>query len=127
MDTNTFQEFESFPWDTDNDFNTGLNELLENDRLSSQDKQELILRAKAFYFTKRTGNAINIDEYKTWAYSGSQPDIQSMSASYQDIIDLILSGKPVPGIKEVPNIVLGEQQSSRATAKVRQKPWEMSS
>lgn len=45
------------------------------------------------------------------------------SSNYQELVQLIMSGKPVPGIKEIPDTVLPEQ-SSKSTAKQRTKPWE---
>lgn len=47
------------------------------------------------------------------------------SSNYQELVDLIVSGKPVPGIKEIPDTVLTEQ-ISLSEAKQRVKPWEKS-
>lgn len=43
--------------------------------------------------------------------------------SFAHIVDLITSGKPVPGIKEIPNTVLTGQGTEAAKAR-RKKPWE---
>lgn len=43
--------------------------------------------------------------------------------SYQEIVDLIQSGKPVPGIKEIPTTVLAGQGTTAAKER-RRKPWE---
>lgn len=43
--------------------------------------------------------------------------------SFSHIVDLITSGKPVPGIKEIPDTVL-EGQASEPTRPKRRKPWE---
>lgn len=43
--------------------------------------------------------------------------------SYQEIVELIQSGKPVPGIKEIPNTIL-EGQGTQSTKPRRKKPWE---
>ena len=43
--------------------------------------------------------------------------------SFSQIVELITSGKPIPGIKEVPDTVL-EGQSSQPTTVKRNKPWE---
>ena len=43
--------------------------------------------------------------------------------SFSQIVELITSGHPIPGIKEVPNIVLEGQASQMMTAR-REKPWE---
>ena len=43
--------------------------------------------------------------------------------SFSQIVELITSGEPVPGIKEVPDTVL-EGQASQPMAAKRKKPWE---
>lgn len=43
--------------------------------------------------------------------------------NYQEIVDLIQSGKPIPGIKDIPDTVLAGQGTS-ATQIRRAKPWE---
>lgn len=43
--------------------------------------------------------------------------------SFQDIVELITSGKPVPGIMEIPDVV-SQEPSSRSVGEVRRKPWE---
>lgn len=43
--------------------------------------------------------------------------------SFSQIVDLITSGKTIPGIKDVPDTVLEGQESRPSTAK-RKKPWE---
>ena len=43
--------------------------------------------------------------------------------SFSQIVELITSGGPIPGIKEVPDTVL-EGQASLPTTVKRRKPWE---
>lgn len=43
--------------------------------------------------------------------------------SFEQIVELISTGQPVPGIKDVPDTVL-EGQASRTSAARREKPWE---
>lgn len=43
--------------------------------------------------------------------------------SFSQIVELITSGDPIPGIKEVPDIVL-QGRSSQPTTVKRKKPWE---
>jgi len=44
--------------------------------------------------------------------------------SLAEVVALVSEDKPVPGIKEVPDVQLGMQNSSPATQTVRRKPWE---
>lgn len=113
------------------------------------DKQQLIDQAKSFFYCSHTGNILNLDDFQQWKIangdkyiknkkiselpqqesSDQQPQSLSQdppySSNYQQVVELIMSGKPIPGIKEIPDTVLPEQ-SSTSTAKPRTKPWETS-
>ena len=43
--------------------------------------------------------------------------------SFAHIVELITSGQPIPGIKEIPSTVL-EGQGTQAEKPKRRKPWE---
>ncbi|KAL8712820.1 MAG: hypothetical protein Q9220_003028 [cf. Caloplaca sp. 1 TL-2023] len=43
--------------------------------------------------------------------------------SFNQIVELITKGEPIPGIKEIPDTLLTGQESAATTAK-RKKPWE---
>jgi len=43
--------------------------------------------------------------------------------SFNHIVELITTGQPIPGIKDIPNTVLEGQASQPVQAK-RKKPWE---
>ena len=43
--------------------------------------------------------------------------------SFAQIVDLISSGKPIPGIKEIPDTVL-DGQGTESKREKRRKPWE---
>lgn len=55
--------------------------------------------------------------------SNDKLDDPPYSSNYQELVELIVSGKPVPGIKQIPDTVL-TGQSSTASASQRVKPWE---
>lgn len=54
--------------------------------------------------------------------SGLEPQYPT---SFQDIIELIQSGKSIPGIRDIPDTVLVDQ-GTQARQGRRQKPWEKS-
>lgn len=109
-------------------------------------RQQLTDQAKSFFFCTKTGHILNLDEYYSWrrrteakiqelpdevevkAIEGNveiengNSDEAPYSSNYQQLVELIVSGKPVPGIKTIPDTVLGEQKSE-ATAATRPKPW----
>ena len=43
--------------------------------------------------------------------------------TFNEIVELITTGKPVPGVKDIPNTVL-EGRASESTSSGRRKPWE---
>ena len=65
--------------------------------------------------------------------SGQSAEISSESAgglndapkpaSFAEICEMIAEGKPIPGIKEIPDTILEGQASDNST-QVRKKPWE---
>jgi len=44
-------------------------------------------------------------------------------ATFAEICEMIASGKEIPGIKQIPDVVL-EGQGTQASATKRKKPWE---
>lgn len=55
----------------------------------------------------------------------SQPSVLEAPypITFNQIVDLIVNGRPVPGIKKVPDTLSPSQESQAKTAK-RKKPWE---
>jgi hypothetical protein len=60
----------------------------------------------------------------TPASSSQFPPTAPYPPTFAEIVALIQSGAPIPGIIDVPNIVL-YGQGSKPTARLRRKPWEM--
>ena len=44
-------------------------------------------------------------------------------ATFAEICEMIAQGKPIPGVKEIPDTIL-EGQGTHASANQRKKPWE---
>lgn len=196
-----YKQFLNYDFGADDDFVTGLQEIIdghveslrEQDPLATvlaADRAQLTDQAKVFFFCLKTGNILELDEYRVWLARGGNrykkseqieeieegeqtsgeqtaegeqtaagetsaegeqtqaaigdgtnatsldttsqaPDTASQapegtapySSNYQNVVELILAGKEVPGIKEIPDTVLPEQQSE-AQASQRKKPWE---
>ncbi|KAK8247018.1 hypothetical protein HDK90DRAFT_461806 [Phyllosticta capitalensis] len=55
--------------------------------------------------------------------SSNSPDDAPYPTSFAHIVELITTGQPIPGIKEIPDTVL-EGQGTAPTASRRRKPWE---
>ena len=151
-----FQQLENYDFDSDSEFQSGLQSILSTSTSSSSEKEQLILRAKCFYLSRKLRVLVDIPAYKAWRErpENSQPllnegeapnsapsgasemsDVHALSTheardtmapyptSFSEIVELISSGKPIPGIKEIPGTVL-EGRSSQSTAQGRPKPWE---
>lgn len=136
------QTIETYKFDEDPEFNNGLNVLLANAGTSLEEenrkerengqKSDLIEKAKVFYLnrvnssqqqttTTQAQSATPATEEPTITYS--DPPL-SKQLSYEELVDLISSGKEVPGIRQIPDTVLGHDASSTATADRPKKPWE---
>lgn len=46
------------------------------------------------------------------------------SLNFDEIVEHLLTGKPISGIREIPDMCLTEAASSLSKAKPRPKPWE---
>lgn len=147
-----YKEYLNYDWNSFEDFQQGLQEILgnylelmkERDPLATAippaERALLIDQAKSFFFCSQTGNILNLDDFEQWKRDGGYKFDKSAkisevedetpatnetpySSNYQELVDLIVSGKPVPGIKEIPDTVLSDQKSE-AKASQRLKPWE---
>ena len=107
------------------------------------DLQQLTDQAKVFFFCLKNDQIIELEEYRAWERqwgdryrklkkieeiqpeepSTSTQDEQPYSSNYQNVVELILAGKEVPGIKRIPDTVLLDQKST-AQVQQRKKPWE---
>ncbi|CCH45042.1 hypothetical protein BN7_4620 [Wickerhamomyces ciferrii] len=91
--------------------------------IPTDEKSRLEIQAKTFYFCQQTGNILNIEDYEEWKSNqlNAEPEY---SSNYQELVELIIAGKEVPGIKQIPDTVL-EGQTSQHVAQERKKPWEL--
>jgi len=55
--------------------------------------------------------------------SSSLSDDAPTPATFAEICEMIAQGKPIPGIKEIPDTIL-EGQGTHTSASQRKKPWE---
>ncbi|CAD0056781.1 unnamed protein product [Aureobasidium pullulans] len=140
--TAVFQKLDDYGWDNDNEFQTALASILRSASTPEQ-TAHLTIRARCYYYTRKFKTPVNFEAYQTWLRSkqqaGSEPPSQSnMSseathpsamgeapppASFAEICELIAAGKPIPGIKDIPDTIL-EGQGTQAQAPRRKKPWE---
>ncbi|KAK5163590.1 uncharacterized protein LTR77_010539 [Saxophila tyrrhenica] len=150
--TYLYHQLDEYPWDTDEEFQGGLSAILGSVQDPAQ-VEHLTLRAKCYYFARKSGTPVDFDGYKAWIETQrgvasangtydtlfeAQPQAAGESAggdasggmsdapkpaSFAEICALIQEGKPIPGIKEIPDTVL-EGQASESQTEKRRKPWE---
>jgi len=152
LDTFLFHQLDEYPWDSDEEFQGGLRAILGSVQDPAQ-LEHLTLRAKCYYYARKSGSKVDFEAYKRWVESGREsgqphsfeseqsngaPAVQvgesqqtgtgvmrdaPKPASFAEICELIAEGKPIPGIKDIPDTVL-EGQSTTSQAAKRTKPWE---
>ncbi|MCJ1433854.1 hypothetical protein MMC27_003219 [Xylographa pallens] len=151
VDAELFHQLDIYLWTSDEEFQSGLRAILGPNPKPEQAEQ-LTLRARCFYYSRKHNVAIDFYAYREWhAQQGSSTQMKLNNAvtqstvpreessekvenksaeppapyplSFSHIVDLITSGQPVPGVKEIPNTVL-DGQASRTKRPQRRKPWE---
>ncbi|KAL3421300.1 hypothetical protein PVAG01_07745 [Phlyctema vagabunda] len=148
-DEETYRQLESYHWDRDTEFQGGLSAILGNTTSPAQ-VEELTYRAQCYYFSRKklNGAPINFDGYKAYMASRMQgqgeppatvgpspvqeehpptsaedPKQAPYPQTFSDIVALITSGAPIPGIKDIPPTLLTDQ-ATKPVASKRRKPWE---
>ncbi|CAO3661922.1 unnamed protein product [Umbelopsis ramanniana] len=148
-DAATFQAFDSYDFDKDEQFQAGLPSLLKNQEGKTEtERLELIQRAKWFYYTKFV-QVFDYNEYQQWSINRNSTDhnisdkqdddlVEAKEPSnntdaesetprrltFQEIVERIEKGEEIPGIKQIPN-KLNEAAPSEAKLSARPKPWEV--
>ncbi|KIJ26508.1 hypothetical protein M422DRAFT_55503 [Sphaerobolus stellatus SS14] len=150
-----FNEFSSYKFFEDPAFQEGLQSIISSSQASSAEELENVIgRAKAFYFTRATGRTVTWEEYLKWAKRhpsglelpstpGDPPGADSTAPadqgnqetqdservlSFQEITDLIRTGQThlIPNNKVIPD-ALNPAEPSTSTAPAKKKPWERDS
>ncbi|ANZ74578.1 BA75_01130T0 [Komagataella pastoris] len=100
--------------------------------LQPSEMAQLQNQAKVYYFCSETGNILSLDDYQKWEVQSTETrrlqEISSETAphssKYEDLVDLIVQGKPIPGIKNIPDMVHDSTNISQSSLELRKKPWE---
>ncbi|KAJ1668739.1 hypothetical protein EV178_000002 [Coemansia sp. RSA 1646] len=136
-----FKAFEAYDFENDLAFQTGLKSIPNNS------DPRVLEQAKIFYYSKAVA-PLNSTEYTGWKAAnvdnsdegnriGSHPDPNDAqrlpeagipgapySASFAEVVDMIVKGKEIPGIRDIPD-KLNDQKPSESTSKAPPKPWEI--
>ncbi|GME69066.1 unnamed protein product [[Candida] boidinii] len=122
--------------------------IIDTSKIKDDEKDKLSMQAKVFFFCCETGNILELEDYKEWQKKyvkhqklheiedkdgkddKSQSQDQSVSSdppyssNYEELVDLIMNSKPIPGIKQIPDVVLDPNTASKHALNERKKPWE---
>ncbi|KAK3169938.1 hypothetical protein OEA41_009322 [Lepraria neglecta] len=60
-----YEQLEAYPWDSDPEFQSGLQAILGQDPSPDQ-AQHLTLRARCFYFSRKNNIPVDFNAYQTW-------------------------------------------------------------
>ncbi|KAJ2449641.1 hypothetical protein EV183_004783 [Coemansia sp. RSA 2336] len=107
-----FQQFDSYDFDNDKEFQDGLQKLSE---ISKPDMDA----AKAFYFSRKV-SPIDVAEYTKWKAKQKEAP---HSLSFAEVVQMIAAGQEIPGIQEIPD-KLNQEQPSESKLSAPPKPWE---
>lgn len=74
-----------------------------------------------------------VEEFKTTEkeVSGHIDDVitafepAEYTSNYQQVVDMIVNNKPIPGIKQIPKTILDPANASESNLAPRKKPWEL--
>ncbi|KAJ4313294.1 hypothetical protein N0V94_007020 [Neodidymelliopsis sp. IMI 364377] len=147
-----YEALENYNWDDDVEFQAGLSAILGSNS-SPEQAAELALRARCFYYARKFNVIVDFDTYKAYrnargrpppqtngvqpldftevshdassevTLTTESPSIPQYPTSFAHIVELITSGQPIPGIKEIPDTVLTGQGTQPEKPR-RRKPWE---
>ncbi|TKA62700.1 hypothetical protein B0A49_08050 [Cryomyces minteri] len=137
-----YEQVDRYLWDADEEFQGGLRAILGSNA-SPEQTSELT----------KFNVPVDFDQYKSWrqhnappAPNATAPGVPATAlsnastettaspaagsaeqapypTSFAHIVDLITTGQPIPGIREIPPTVL-EGQGTQSSTSRRKKPWE---
>ncbi|KAL7278273.1 hypothetical protein ACG7TL_008249 [Trametes sanguinea] len=144
------EQFIAYPFATDEDYQQGLAGILASGALegrSEEERAEILLRSQVFYFNRRVGASLTMEDARRARQLGRQEPTQPhgqvarastaeapsdsreeepQMLSFAQLKALIEQGRTdeIPNNKVIPN-VLSSEAPSESKAPPRKKPWEV--
>lgn len=132
-DIKSSDSFDTYDFDADENFQFGMTQILGDSAQEGKSAEELLQVAKQYYFYNFVENYPDHGQAFQERFSINGPIIPTCNeqftiksaprASLSDIVQLINEGKPIPGIRTIPNIINSESPSHPRLSP-RPKPWE---
>lgn len=89
----TFQQLEDYAWDSDPEFQGGLQAILGSNS-STEQAEHLTLRARCFYFARKNNIPIDFNAYHTWRSQQSSSLANGMSVIASASDPFIMNNSP---------------------------------
>ncbi|KAJ8659745.1 hypothetical protein O0I10_004338 [Lichtheimia ornata] len=147
-DATVYEAFTKYDFDSDQQFQSGMSSILKQADANPETREQTLERAKWFYYNKFI-QAFDFEGYQKWKSQGDddtspKEEIQQQQTdennekdtkeenddedkppkfTFQELVEMIESGKEVPGIRQIPN-KLNDGTPSEPKMPVRRKPWE---
>ncbi|KAH9895678.1 hypothetical protein C8Q73DRAFT_644258 [Cubamyces lactineus] len=147
-DASILESFATYPFATDAEYQEGLSGIVSSGVLEGKtedEKAEIFLRSEVFYFNRRTGASISMEDARMAKERGvlaketkpvtpppaiqpsnGDPEPEPQMLSLAQLKALIEQGRTdeIPNNKIIPN-VLSNEAPSESKAAPRKKPWEV--
>ncbi|KAI9033676.1 hypothetical protein CLU79DRAFT_724863 [Phycomyces nitens] len=117
----TFEAFSKYDFENDTRFQSGVSSLMNRYKNESISSDDVLERAQWFYYTKFV-EPFDLEAFREWKEK-QVADQAPKRFTFQELVEMIETGKEVPGIKQIPN-TLNEGKPSQPKLSVRRKPWE---
>ncbi|KAI7876230.1 hypothetical protein K492DRAFT_151941 [Lichtheimia hyalospora FSU 10163] len=142
-DSTVYEAFTKYDFDSDQQFQSGMSSILKQADANPETREQTLERAKWFYYNKFI-QAFDFEGYQEWKSkddtsekkqveqqseddkekdSKENNDDKPPKFTFQELVEMIESGKEIPGIRQIPN-KLNEGTPSEPKMPVRRKPWE---
>ncbi|CDH50842.1 hypothetical protein RO3G_04467 [Lichtheimia corymbifera JMRC:FSU:9682] len=144
-DTAVYEAFTKYDFDSDQQFQSGMSSILKQADANPETREQTLERAKWFYYNKFI-QAFDFEGYQKWKSqddTSSKEEVQQEQQqpdhskekdtkenddkppkfTFQELVEMIESGKEIPGIRQIPN-KLNDGTPSEPKMPVRRKPWE---
>ncbi|KAF9224690.1 hypothetical protein BS17DRAFT_778812 [Gyrodon lividus] len=140
-------QFYSYPFSSDEVFQQGLSGILAHESMNEMpdnDRLELILTTRVFYFNRATGHNLSLEDVQVHftadlngppqngnehtQVSWEADEGETRKLTLTELKSLIEQGKTedIPNNKSIPD-TLNDATPSRSNAPLRKKPWEAAS
>lgn len=97
----------------------------QNQLLKSPELKEISSNKPTIQSTTESQLINNGDSIMVDTTTSENDEVGEYTSNYQEIVDMIVNNKPIPGIKQIPKTILDPETASSSVLQQRKKPWEI--